>query len=185
MNQMAGHMDSLLDAQDHARRAANPAMLDEIRMWVAVDPLLADLHKQYLDARINHARLKSKHGDTDPICDVASDMEDSARCAVDTRIIELRQCAESKAALQAIIRKAHTEREAELVNDERARSTQFWREFAVRKVPRVVERAQFSFFQMMVGIIILQQLAAEAHQHLRIADNFCRAAGARRFAASG
>lgn len=183
MNQMAGRMDSLLD--QHDREADGSALLDEVRMWIAMDPLLAELYKQYLDARAHYARLKEKHGDSDPICDVAADMQDSARCAVDTRIIELRQSEEGKSALQAMIRKVNARREAELVAAGRARSARYAQSFAARKAPRAADRGQTSFFKMMMGIIVLQQLTDEACEHLRIAEAFSRVAGSRRLAASG
>ncbi len=187
MNQMAGRVDSLLDqhAQEHDRDAAKPAMLDEIRMWIAVDPLLAELHKQYLDVRAHHARLKDRHGESDPICDVAADMEDSARCAVDTRIIELRQSGEGKAAMQAMIRKAHADREEALVAAEREKSAAYWKKFSMRRAPREAERPFISFYNMMVCIIILHQLADERNR-LRMGDTFGLAAGSmRRLAVSG
>jgi hypothetical protein len=185
MNQMAGRMDSLLDACDHAHASSGPNMLDEVRLWVSVDPLLADLHKQYLDARINHTRVRDKHGSRDPITDIASDMEDSTQCAVETRLIELRQSAEAKALLQAIIRKAHAVREDELVAVERARSSRYWKQFALRKASRATARGQNSFFMMIIGLLMLQQLTDQASLHLHIADIFSRVSGAnRRLAAS-
>lgn len=185
MNRMAGHMDVLLDESGHTQQGPRPTLLDEVRLWVAVDPLLAELHKQYLDAQKNHARLKNRHGESDPICDVAADMEDSAKCAVDTRMIELRQSEEAKAAVQAIIRKAQDNRAAQLVAAEHAQSSQFWRNFAVRKAPLAVARGQGSYFKMMIGVLVLQHLIGNAQHHLRIAEAFCRAAGLKRLAASG
>jgi len=185
MNKMAGRVDSLLDQQDHDSRATHPPVLDEIRMWIAVDPLLAELHKQYLDVRAHRARLKEKHGESDPICDVAVDMEDSARCAVETRLIELRKSEESRSALKALIRKTHAAREAELLAAEREKTSAYWREFSIHKTPRVVERGLMSFMNMMFYVIILQQLTEEACHRLRIADSFMRAASRRRLVASG
>jgi hypothetical protein len=186
MNKMAGRVDALLDQHEHDHaRGARPAMLDEMRLWVAVDPLLAELHKQYLDVKAQRVRLTDKHGDSDPICDVAADMEDSARCAVETRLIELRKSEEGKAALQALIRKAHARQEAELVVAEREKTSAYWKDFAAYKGPRAVERGRMSFYKMMFYVIILQQLTEEACLHLRIAQDFTLAANSRRLAASG
>lgn len=185
MNQMAGRMDSLLDARDDAHAAHQPAMLDEVLLWMAVDPLLADLHKQYLDAKANHACLRDKNGSKDAMAAIAADMEDSARCAVDTRILELRQSGEAKAVLQAMIRRAHDERYDAMVAAERARTAAYWKNFALRKAPRAVERGRNSFFSMMIGLMLLQQLVEHARLHLRIAEIFSTVAEPRaRLAAS-
>lgn len=185
MNQMAGHMDVILDRRDAAAHGpAAAALMDEVQMWLSVDPLLAELHKQYLDARAHHAKIQARHGDGDPMTDIAADMKDSAQCAVDTRIIELRQDAEARTMLQFIIRKAAAAREADLVAAECDRSTRFWRDFAVRKAPSAVARAGNSFFMMMVTLMALQQIADQAYRQLQIADVFSRASGPRRLSAA-
>lgn len=187
MNQMAGRMDTLLDAQERSGSKSHPALLDEVRLWVGVDPLLAELHKRYLDAKVNYARALNRHGEDDPMTDMAADMADSTRCAVDTRILELRHDPASKAKLQAIIRQAHIarEKEQEEQDAEEARTRRFWAGFAGEKKPRVIERAKDSFIHMLLYIMMLQAIINRAEYNLSIADAFMRASGPnRRVAAS-
>lgn len=53
------------------------------------DPLLADLHRRYLEALACHRKVIRENGPHDAMTVVAADMLDSARCAVQTRMIEL------------------------------------------------------------------------------------------------
>lgn len=183
MNKMAGRVDALLDQREDGRRKASPAsaLQEEIRIWMAVDALLANLHKQYLDAKMHHARLAQRHGKGDPMEEVAADMAASAKCAVETRLIELRHSTEAKLAFQAMIRREYAAQEEMLAAAEQARASRFWKQFSARKAPRAVQRGHDSFISMMIGLIALQQLVDQAQTHLSIAAAFCRvAAGIRR-----
>lgn len=183
INKMAGRVDVLLDQRDSGRKKPVPAsaLQEEIRIWMAVDPLVADLHKQYMDARAHHARLVQLRGKGDPMEEVAADMAESAKCAVETRLIELRHSAEAKLAFQAMVRREWAAREARLIEEERARASRFWKQFSARKTPRVVQRGHDSFISMMIGLMAMQHLIDQAHTHLSIAAAFCRvAAGIKR-----
>lgn len=61
-----------------------------IQIYIAVDPLLASLYKQYCDTKDNLGRLVISHGSEDPMTEIAWDMHDSARSAVETRLNELK-----------------------------------------------------------------------------------------------
>lgn len=182
MNEMAGRMDTLLDQRD--RNAATPdikvrqsSMLDEAQMWLSVDPLLASLHKQLCDAEEHLTALKRQRGPRDPMTEIASDMADSAKCAVDTRILELREDDEAKARMQAVIRSHHANRERALAAEEHAKSARFWSNFgASRRARTPQQRGADSFAAMLLGIVVLQQLVGEANRQLSIASMFCNLA---------
>jgi len=79
---------------------AHPEAIKEIpetRYWemidayMVVDEVLANLYKQYVQAKENLARLVIDNGSDDPMTEVAWDMHDSTRCAIETRLIELRK----------------------------------------------------------------------------------------------
>ena len=77
-----------LAEEDHSKGNAE---LDEISLYCEVDPLLADLYKEYKNAKSQHESLKKTAPKNDPMLDVAADMVDSAWCMVTTRVLELRE----------------------------------------------------------------------------------------------
>ncbi|MGZ9098033.1 MAG: hypothetical protein ACXW30_07045 [Micavibrio sp.] len=176
MAQMAGRMDTLLDASERTRTARETGIIpDELRFWMAVDPLLADLHKQFLDARANHISLTRQRGAKDPMADVANDMADSAQCAFETRLLELRRDEDSKAMVLALMRRAHQEHERDLSEQARAESAAFWRDFSHRKTGRAVSQGSDSFWMVMVGLMVLRQALKTTEEKLSIAAIFSRA----------
>ncbi len=63
--------------------------LSEVEAFTSADPILAALHKQYLEANVQHKKLIRENGLDDPMAEIAADMLDSARSAVQTRLLEL------------------------------------------------------------------------------------------------
>ena len=63
---------------------------DELQAFMAQDPLLASLHKQYLDAKDMRRKSEKDYGKDDPMTEMALLVEDSAWCAMQTRYMELR-----------------------------------------------------------------------------------------------
>ena len=179
MNQMAGRMDALLDAQERTRTTRETGDIpEELRFWIAVDPLLGDLHKQFIDARAGHMRLSRTRGVDDPMTDVANDMVDSAQCAFETRLIELRQDEDSKAMVLALMRRAHAMHEEALNEEARERSNEFWKGFARPKYrPAPQQNAAGSFLMVMIGLMVLRQTLDIANRELSIAAIFSRATG--------
>lgn len=64
--------------------------LDELQAMMALDPLLADLHKQYLDAKSSRLQARKEYGANDGMTELAAMMEDSAWCSMQTRYMEVR-----------------------------------------------------------------------------------------------
>ena len=64
--------------------------MSELEAFIQMDPLLADLHKEFQDVRRNHRDLLFKNGPDDAMAQMAADLEDSAWCAMQTRLLELR-----------------------------------------------------------------------------------------------
>lgn len=69
------------------RAVENP--LSEMETHMASDPILANLHKDYLDAKQYHEMSVTRFGTDDPMVEAAGDMRDSADSAMSTRLIEL------------------------------------------------------------------------------------------------
>jgi len=61
-----------------------------IGLYIQVDPLLAQLYKQYCDAKDRLGKLLAHADPNDPLTEVAWDMHDSLRSAIETRLIELK-----------------------------------------------------------------------------------------------
>lgn len=64
--------------------------LTEIQAFAALDPLLAGLQKEYLDARAIRLKSQQDYGLDDAMTDMAQWSEDSAWCAMQTRYLEVR-----------------------------------------------------------------------------------------------
>ncbi len=61
-----------------------------ISLYASIDPVLASLYKQYLEAKENLGKLLVAGGAQDPMTEIAWDMHDSLRSAVETRLLELK-----------------------------------------------------------------------------------------------
>jgi hypothetical protein len=88
MNSMVNRLEDLMPADVYGDMAAG-AEWPMIEVYIRLDPLLADLFKQYQDARNRYASIERERGAHDPLVDVTRDMTDSAHAAVTTRYIEL------------------------------------------------------------------------------------------------
>lgn len=67
-----------------------PTVLTELQAFLLIDPLLARLHKEYLDAKDTRCKSEKDFGKDDPMTDMALLVEDSAWCAMQTRYMEVR-----------------------------------------------------------------------------------------------
>lgn len=174
MNDMARRMDALLD--DHRRSNPGDIASQDLRFWIAVDPVLADLHKLLVDAKAQRGRIASRHGNHDPMLDIACDMVDSAACAVETRLIELRQSDETRAAVAAIMQKALADKEEEQAEAERERSKRFWKDFAAQRDTSASKQADGSLWMVLASLMLLRHNLDHADRMLSIAAIFDRAA---------
>ncbi len=90
MNSMVNRLEDLMPEDVYGDMAAG-AEWPMIEVYIRLDPLLADLFKQYQDARNRYASIERERGFHDPLVDVTRDMADSAHAAVTTRYIELQE----------------------------------------------------------------------------------------------
>ncbi|MCB9964431.1 MAG: hypothetical protein H6855_03900 [Rhodospirillales bacterium] len=65
--------------------------LSEAGLYITSDRLLAELYRQYLDSQRHYVQTLQTHGKDAPMTEIASDMAESCFCAMETRLIELRQ----------------------------------------------------------------------------------------------
>ncbi len=88
-----------------------PKALDELQAFAILDPLLAGLHKQYQDARQQRLQSIKEYGRGDGMTDMASILEDSAWCAMQTRYMEVRAIRSLMAKAQKIMEETRLEEE--------------------------------------------------------------------------
>lgn len=106
MNEVSLRLDQAAPA------CASPAKaLDELQAFVILDPLLASLYKQYQDARQHRAQAAKDFGRQDGMTDMASILEDSAWCAMQTRYMEMRAIRSMMAQAQKIREETRLEEE--------------------------------------------------------------------------
>ncbi len=72
------------------RRMPRGEALTELQAFAALDPLLLDLRKEYLNAQEYRRQIEKDFGCDDGMTDMAILAEDSAWCAMQTRYMELR-----------------------------------------------------------------------------------------------
>lgn len=107
----ASRQTSLHDVMNDLARGVGvepDAPEDDLESFAAIDPLYAQLHREYLQAKSQHDKLVRDNGADDPMADIAADMADSAMCARDTRFIELRRM---EASVQAAARESRARRD--------------------------------------------------------------------------
>ncbi|HEY8190589.1 MAG TPA: hypothetical protein VIF12_07875 [Micavibrio sp.] len=173
MNQMASRMDLLLDHHDPLRAAYGAgADLDEIHLWIAADPLLADLHKRYLDLRANHALVLKRHGAKDPMTEIAADMADSAQCAADTRLIEVRQDAALCALVRSLKIKAHAARLHAQAKQSRHVRARINASHMASRAERARRDAGDSFWMLFVMLMLMRSMLETTRRRLSIAAIF-------------
>ncbi|HPF78182.1 MAG TPA: hypothetical protein PLF01_02720 [Alphaproteobacteria bacterium] len=114
MNDMVARLD-VLRPDDPSQRSPQP--LSELEAFMQMDTLLANLNKQYLEAKQQRKELVALNGADDAMAEVAMDMEDSAWCAMQTRYLELRQERELMEKAQRLMREAEEAVEAEIKRD--------------------------------------------------------------------
>lgn len=124
MNRMAQHLDDVCPGLAVRGGAGEDDTLGAAQNLMGRDMLLAQLYKEYMDARAVHQRLMRSHGTHDPMTDVAEDRADSARCAFETRMLELRRRSEEEEGRRLAIKRLRAMREeVEALEESRVESS--------------------------------------------------------------
>lgn len=152
----------------------------EIKAYIGLDPLLGDLHKQYLDARALHKKLLNDSGKDDPMTDAAFDARASAVSAIETRVLELRKDEGLRSIVAYRMRRTQLEQQEELS----AATKEYWsrirgynegqnRDIAQKKR----EEGASNFFAAIVFLSLMEQMLRAARRNLSIASVFDAARG--------
>lgn len=146
------------------------AVPTEAEAYARLDPLLAGLLKDSKDAQGRHETLTRRNGADDPMACVAADMASSADAAVQTRLIELRACKDTRAMAEEFI-EAHLESIAAGARH-REKMNNFAHQVAdeTRRVRE--DRARDSFFWMMMLWMMLNDAVMETQRRLSLVQDF-------------
>ncbi len=158
-----------------------PGVLSEVEAYMAVDPTLASLHKQYMDARRTRLRALEQQGEGSAMADIARDLEDSAQSAMETRMIELREDEIKRLMVERMMAHAY----GVDMDERRASSAAFYArresEFAVAQkqdrltAARHVRESEDSFLALMTMWWMMRQMAWRTQVKLSLASSFSRA----------
>ncbi|MDY0029886.1 MAG: hypothetical protein RBR86_08105 [Pseudobdellovibrionaceae bacterium] len=100
MNMMVARVDAVKPNQ--AQNIPEERYWHMISLYMQVDPILAQLYKQYCDTKDRLGQLLASGGAHDPMTEIAWDMHDSLRSAIDTRLVELKDSTETNGKLAAL-----------------------------------------------------------------------------------
>ena len=152
----------------------------EIKAYIGLDPLLGDLHKQYLDARALHKKLLNDNGKDDPMTDAAFDARASSVSAIETRVLELRKDEALRSIVAYRMRRTQLEQQEELS----AATKEYWRKIRGYNENQISDAAQkrreegaSNFFAAIVFLSLMEQMLRSARRNLSIASVFEAARG--------
>ncbi len=120
LNKIDARLDDLRLTDDTAP-VVSLDPLSEIGLYITNDRLLADLYRQYLESQKHYITSIQTHGKDAPMTEIASDMSESAFCAMETRLIELR---EEESLAQRVMKLQEQQRET-YIEDMKARQSEY------------------------------------------------------------
>lgn len=124
MNAVSARLDHM--SASPRRPVHSRAALDELQTFMLLDPLLADLNKEYLDARGSRLQAEKDYGRGDGMADLAAILEDSAWCALQTRYMELRGDRRMMVQVRQMMDEARCEEEKEARKEKEREALQLY-----------------------------------------------------------
>jgi hypothetical protein len=188
MNEMVRRLGADQSGRDGAARKEAAAEkrvrpLNEAEAYAGLEPVMGQLYKQYLDAQAAHQKVVDKHGPDSPMTIVAGDMTDSARSAVETRLIELKEN-RALAALAAIRMQEDFEESWRRKRKEQKAIDAFYEDERRRLADRARKAGEDGYFMALMLMMLLNASLQAARRNLSIAAAFSTATRAERRAAA-
>jgi len=147
-----------LPAEDLKKK--RKAAFTESDAYAALDPVFNELHKACLKARTQHKHLVNLRGEDDPMTEVASDRQDSAKSARDTRLIELKEQNEIRLRVRELMKAAREE-----IEEERTEKSKLFKKrlldfdlMQLVKKAKEEEEEDDDMLLMMAVILLLQRI---------------------------
>ncbi len=140
-----------------ARAPAPATRRTEADIFMDMDGVLESLDRQYRYAKQQHTAARLEHGADSPMVDIAADMEDSAWCAMQTRLMELRADGSMMRAVQKkMLEEAREEENARQALKDRKALDFFNRMEALRLFKR--NNKSSSIYEWLAFVIIMHQI---------------------------
>jgi hypothetical protein len=110
-----GRHQDMAEAEEASNTKSRHFDLAEVSPFLGTDDLILSLFKDYLNAKADYQSALLSHGSNSPLAEIAADHADSAWCALQVRIYELKQsrAATARAEMLERIRKDSFEAEEE------------------------------------------------------------------------
>lgn len=167
-------MDEMMRRLDKIQPTARVnRAITEIEAYAAVDPLMGTLYKQYLEARTTRDKAVKAHGKNAPMSEIAADLADSAHCAVETRLIELRSdtnmCCLAMRYIKLSGRESYEKKRKEELAYRKKLNDMYDRDETAKRAKKAAED---SMFFVLALLVILQQMLEETQRNLSIAASF-------------
>jgi hypothetical protein len=126
--------------------------MSELDAFASLDPLLADLQKEFLNTKARAKELVSAHGIDDPMAAIAADLEDSAWCRMQTRYLELRAQRDLMKRVQTMQREEEREAERKERNEKQSKIAAFMHQIFVMQDMRksMLPSWPFEWFAFMM-----------------------------------
>lgn len=152
MNDVSRRLD-----QEPSSYAPTRAVLSEMDAFMLLDPLLASLNKEYLDAKHNRLRAAKDYGSGDGMTELAALLEDSAWCAMQTRYMEVRSERAMMAKAQDLMEESRVE-ELRLAKKERERDAlQAFEAMQLFTRMRATREKNYADFWLMLFMLHMDQ----------------------------
>lgn len=160
---------------------AGVSMLTEIEAYISIDATLARLYKEFADARLSRKQALTQHGAHSALADIAADLEESAKSAMETRMIELREDAVKRAMVERMLAHSHIAK----MEGYRAERAQWYAErqaayYAEERYEAALatkrrQEGEDSFLSLMVMWWMMRQMVQRTQVRLSLASSFARA----------
>lgn len=176
MNEMArGKLEIAAPApsDDFVAKCQEP--LSELDAFLTMDEVLVHLHTEFLNAKAYHERLVRENGADDAMTEVAADMMDSAWCAMQTRLMEVRAKGQMMTQAQDMMRSSAKKIKETKEAQEQKRALELAHKMQMLQHLKNVERAKdikkerdkIPFFEIVFLLMMFKILPSgiKTHQH--------------------
>jgi hypothetical protein len=160
LNSIMNDVASMLDGMGEGQRSFQPISqgepLSEMDAFAQLDPLLAQLHKDYIDARAMRSQAVREYGADDAMTEMAAYTEDSAWCAMQTRYMELRADRAMMAKAQMTMREEEELLERQKREEQQDRALKFYRQMEAQQEylkSKKHNAAEVAFYYMLLMIL--------------------------------
>ena len=154
MNDVASMLDGMLSAAPQTQKSTREPKSD-MDAFIEIDPLLAQLHKDFIDARHMRIKAQAEYGQDNAMTDMAGYSEDSAWCAMQTRYMELRADRNCMAKAQKMVAEDIIELEREQREEREKENLKLYQQMQVydrMRERKGVNAAAALFFYLLIAL---------------------------------